>query len=87
MGQSQHMENRAKRKLQRNRTEVLIKWQQYCTLISNFQLYEAINDLQTLAQFGSGFLLLAILSIQVIHLYIYQLEKCANLLSILLVGI
>ena len=57
------------------------------TNLWDFQLYEAINDLQNLAQFGSGFLLLATLSIQVIHLYIYQLEKCANLLSILLVGI
>lgn len=57
------------------------------TNVLDFQLYEAINDLQNLAQFGSGFLLLATLSIQVTHSYIYQLEKCANLLSILLVGI
>ena len=49
------------------------------TNLWNFKLYEAINDLQNLAQVGSGFLLLATLSIQVIHLYIYQLEKCANL--------
>lgn len=79
------MENRAKEKLQRNRTGLLIKWQQKMyTNLWNFQLYEAINDLQTLSQFGSGFLLPATLSIQLIHLYIYQTKKCANPLSILL---